>query len=90
MTWNFWKRKAPNSELEKKNSNEPWVQVVGEHIDPKRGLQIELDWNDAFVTYLRSNGYNGSSDDAIVQKWVAHLYKHLMTELNPEQKSTFE
>lgn len=87
--WNFWGKNKEQVEPTR-NEKEPWVRVVGENIDPVKGIQIELDWNDAFVVYLRNNGYTGSSDEAIVQKWLAHLYKHLMEEMNPTQKSTFE
>ena len=89
MNWKFWENK-PTTDLDKKNSDEPWVQVIGEHIDPKRGLQIELDWNDAFVEYLRANGFSGSSDESIVQKWLAQLYQHLIEEVNPGNQSKFE
>jgi hypothetical protein len=86
--FNIFRKKKKNPEG--KDSTEPWVQVIGEHIDPKYGIRIELDWNDAFVDYLKRNGYTGTSDETIVQKWLAHLYKHLVENMNPNQSTTFE
>ena len=86
----FLKKKPTTTEISKKNSNEPWVQVIGEHVDPKQGIRIELDWNDAFVEYLKQNGYTGVNDETIVQKWLAQLYQHLIDGMNPTQKNTFE
>lgn len=88
--FNWFKRNIPDPNEDKKKSKEPWVQVIGEDIDPERGIKIELDWNDAFVKYLKQNGYTGTSDEAIVQKWLAHMYKHTMETMNPTQQSTFE
>ena len=86
----FKKHTDQPEEIDKKNSDEPWVQVIGESVDPKQGIKIELDWNDAFVTYLRRNGYTGSSEETIVQKWLAHLYQHLIEKMNPDKRGDFE
>ena len=86
----FKKKTEDTQEVDKKNSKEPWVQVIGEHVDPKQGIRIELDWNDAFVDYLKRSGYTGTTDEAIVQKWLAHLYQHLIEKMNPNQKSSYE
>lgn len=63
---------------DKRNSPEPWVEVIGESIDPVRGIEIRLDWNDAFVQYLKENGITAKSDEAAVQKWLAFLYQDLV------------
>lgn len=64
-------------EAKEKNSKLPWVKIVGESVDPEKGIRIELDWNEAFIKYLRKNGYNGSDEEAVVGKWLAHMYKHV-------------
>lgn len=66
---------------DKKNSPEPWVEVTGESIDPVRGIQIKLDWNDAFIQYLKENGITGKNEDMAVQKWLALLYHDLVNNL---------
>jgi len=52
--------------------NRPWVDIVrSEYKDDEKsdGFTFELDWNDAFVKMLRSEGYNGGTDEAIVEQW---------------------
>jgi hypothetical protein len=88
--FDWFKKKDIKKSENRKDSKEPWVQVVGEDIDPERGIKIELDWNDAFVKYLKNSGYTGTSDEAIVQKWLAHMYQHTMETMNPNQTNTFE
>ncbi len=63
---------------DKRNSTEPWIEVVGESIDPVRGIEIRLDWNDAFIQYLKENGITGKDEDTAVQKYVAFLYQDLI------------
>jgi hypothetical protein len=58
---------------EMKKSSEPWVEVVSGDVDPTNGIQIKLDWNDAFITYLRQNGITGENEDIMVQKWLVGL-----------------
>lgn len=63
-------------EREKKRlSAEPWVEVVGEKIDEDGRIELQLDWNAAFVKYLRLNGFRGATDDVLVQSWLAALEK---------------
>ena len=56
-------------------SAEPWVEVVGEKIDEDGRIELQLDWNAAFVKYLRLNGFRGATDDVLVQAWLAALEK---------------
>jgi len=58
---------------EMKKSPEPWVELVNGDIDPDNGIQIKLDWNDAFIVYLRQNGFTGDNEDVLVQKWLIGL-----------------
>lgn len=55
-------------------SNEPYIKIIGDSIDPDRGLELTLDWNDAFIVYLRANGYYGTSEESIIQQWLGNLY----------------
>ncbi len=66
----------------RKNSDEPWVEIKSDSIDPDKGIQIGLDWNDNFIEYLKSNGLTGKSDEVIVQKWIALLYHDLINNLD--------
>jgi hypothetical protein len=58
---------------------EPWVAVLDTHInkDNVRNGFFELDWNEYFVLQLRSAGYNGSSDEEIVDAWFNDLCRNV-------------
>ncbi|MGZ8924404.1 MAG: hypothetical protein ACXW2E_00840 [Nitrososphaeraceae archaeon] len=68
----------------KRTSIDPWVEVIGESVDPVKGIEIKLDWNDAFIQYLKENGITAKDDDTAVQKWLAFLYQDLIEKF--EQK----
>lgn len=65
----------------KRNSSEPWVEVVGEKINDDGQIELQLDWNAPFIKYLRMNGFRGATDDIIVQQWLVGLDRVLD---NPE------
>lgn len=74
--------KAREEEAAKmKASAEPWVEIKGIVQDPARGIKIELDWNDAFVKYLRQNGYTGADDDTVIQRYIAVLSKQVADDM---------
>lgn len=58
---------------EKRKSSEPWVEVIGEKMDKEGLIELQLDWNDAFIKYLRQHGFRGATDDVIVQQWLISL-----------------
>lgn len=52
--------------------NRPWVDVIHSEYndnDKSDGFIFELDWNDAFIIMLRDEGYNGNTDESIVEQW---------------------
>ena len=52
-------------------AGEPWVQVLNMDIDPENpgAGAFELDWNDIFVARLIKSGYQGKTDQDIVDNW---------------------
>ncbi len=68
-----------------KASDEPWVTIKGMIHDPKKGIRIELDWNDAFVKHLRNNGYKGVGDDAVIQRYIAVMAKQVAEDMSEDQ-----
>jgi arginyl-tRNA synthetase len=54
---------------------EAWVAVLDTHVnkDNIRNGFFELDWNEYFVLQLRTAGYTGESDEAIVDQWFSEL-----------------
>jgi predicted small metal-binding protein len=53
----------------KKNSSEPYVEIISEGIDNLGRLRIEFDWNDAFIKNLRDHNFDGNSEEEIVKQW---------------------
>lgn len=77
-------RKQEEADEARRNGTEPWVEIKSDRLDPVKGIHIELDWNDAFVQYLKDNGIKGRDDETVVQKYLAFLYEDLINRL--EQK----
>jgi hypothetical protein len=66
---------------------EPWVEVLSIDIDkdnPGAG-SFELDWNDKFVANLIRAGYQGKTDQAIVDNWFRSVCQNVVME-NYEQE----
>lgn len=64
-------------------NGEPWVAVKDTNFNPKRGLSgfsMELDYNDHFVTMLRENGFEGRTDEQVVNDWFTELCKQVADE----------
>ena len=66
---------------------EPWVEVISMEIDkdnPGAG-SFELDWNDKFVANLIRAGYQGKTDQEIVDNWFRSVCQNVVME-NYEQE----
>lgn len=78
-------RKAHEEYIAKmKSSKDPWVDIRGINQDD-RGIKIELDWNDAFVKYLREHGYTGANDEAIVHRYVAEVSYRIAEDMRVDE-----
>ena len=60
-------------------NKEPYVAVLDTKInkDNVRNGFFELDWNEYFVMQLREAGYNGNSEEEIVDQWFTALCKNI-------------
>lgn len=71
---------------------EPWVAVLQTHVNPEnpRNGFFELDWNEYFVLMLKQNGYQGSSEEEIVDQWFSDLCNTVGAEegINMERRSS--
>lgn len=65
------------AEIALKRSTEPWVELKSIGYDPNKGIELALDWNEAFVQHLKTNGFTGVDDETVVQRWVAIMTKEL-------------
>lgn len=67
--------KITDIEYQKKSAtlnNEPWVGVIHSEYKPGEmsdGFSFELDWNIEFVKLLKQEGYNGATEEEIVEQW---------------------
>ena len=61
---------------------EPWIAVLDTHVnkDDIRNGFFELDWNEYFVLQLRTNGYQGESDESVVDQWFQDLCRNIGSE----------
>lgn len=64
-----------------KESEDPWVEIEG-WVETAQGVRVELEWNDAFVSYLRDQGITGTDDDQVVQRWVAMLLYDMANQMD--------
>lgn len=77
-------RAKDEADRAKREGKEPWVEIKSADYSDVRGIHIELDWNEAFIQYLKDNGITGRDEETAVQKWLAFLYQDLINRL--EQK----
>ncbi len=71
-----------------KESKEPWVSVVNTNFDgsnPNQGF-MELEWNEAFIVFLREHNYQGKTDEEVVDKWFTDLCKNIGAQMDEESK----
>lgn len=75
-----------------KESEDPWVEIEG-WVETAQGVRVELEWNDAFVAYLREQGIPGTDEDQVVQRWVAMLLYDMANQMDEKaegEKGEFE
>ena len=69
--------------------DEPWVEVIGMEIDkdnPGQG-SFELDWNDKFVANLIRAGYQGKTDQDIVDNWFKTVCRNVVLETYEQEQA---
>lgn len=49
-------------------------------------IKVNMDWDDAFVSYLKRNGFTGATEDSIVHKYVATMYQNMVARQQQEGK----
>ena len=65
---------------------EPYINILSVELDPDDigNGAFELDWNDIFVARLMKAGYEGKTDNDIVDRWFQTVCKNILAE-NYEQ-----
>jgi hypothetical protein len=82
------KRKKTEKELATE-AGEPWVSVLGMELDGgslDRGA-FELDWNDLFVAKLVRAGYQGKTDNDIVDNWFQDVCRNVVLESYEQEQA---
>ena len=66
---------------------EPYVNVLKMGINPANASAgfVELDWNDEFIKMLQENGYEGRSDEEIVNKWFNNVCRTILLNEKADQ-----
>lgn len=59
--------------------NIPWHKVISLSMDPTTPSagSIELDWNSKFVEDLKEHGYEGVTEEQVVDQWLSELCKNI-------------
>lgn len=74
--------KVVSEEADKwRDSDEPFVTIIGDNVT-EEGIELGLDWNDAFVKYLKAQGVAGADDTQVVQHWLAMISKQAADKLH--------
>lgn len=75
-------KKTDKKTTAKGKSEEPMVKVLNMNVNPDnpRNGFFELDWNDEFVNMLVQNGYQGNSQEEIVDRWFQSLCRTIGNE----------
>ena len=80
------KKQAPRKRKSEKElateAGEPWVTVIGMELAEGSLEQgaFELDWNDLFVAKLIRAGYQGKTDNDIVDNWFQDVCRNIVLE----------
>ena len=61
---------------------EPYIAVLDTQVNPDniRNGFFELDWNEYFILQLKSEGYNGTTEEEIVDLWFQDLCRNIGNE----------
>jgi len=67
----------------------PFIDVVSFELteDSHNYGAFELDWNDIFVTQLRINGFNGKTDEDVVENWFTVVCRNIALETYEQEEA---
>lgn len=66
--------------------NEPWVAIVDEGLDTglgPSGFYFVFDWNDQWIAMLRDHGYEGVSEEELMEKWFTDVCRNEVVQNGP-------
>jgi len=61
---------------------EPYIAILSMDVDPENLNQgaFELDWNEKFVANLIRAGYQGKTDEDLVDQWFQNVCRNVVLE----------
>jgi len=89
-------KKLSGKALADKNK-EPYVNILSMDVNPENLSEgsFELDWNDVFVARLIKAGYQGKTDQDLVDQWFQNICRNVVMEtyqqeqaMNPGMRTT--
>ena len=68
---------------------EPWVGILSMDVDPEdlNSGAFELDWNEKFVAQLMRFGYQGKTDQDLVDQWFQNVCRHVVLETYEQEQA---
>jgi hypothetical protein len=63
------------------DKEQPHFSISCNNIDPVHGIQIDYEYRDDFVIYLRKNGYTGIDDETILRNFFLKMYAEMHDKL---------
>ena len=84
VLWPF-KKKLPEDAVVENPSGQLTINAITYDETDER-IRVDIDWDDEFITYLKQHGFTGATDESIVQKYVATLYRNTLETLNDGAK----
>jgi len=75
-------KSKPTAKEEATKKGEPYVNILEMEISKgSTGLgSFELDWNSYFIAYLREHGYEGRTDELIIDRWFTDVCRNVVLE----------
>jgi len=78
-------------------NKEPYINILSMDIDPENLNEgsFDLDWNDIFIARLMKAGYQGKTDQDLVDQWFQNICRNVVMEtyqqkqaINPGMRTT--
>lgn len=88
----WFKKPTPSAKETATAKGEPYINVLTVDVDPKspRTGSFELDWNQHFITLLRKTGYQGMTDEQVVDQWFQDVCRHVVLETFEQEQANVE
>lgn len=68
---------------------EPYIAILSMDVDPENLNQgaFELDWNEKFVANLIRAGYQGKTDEDLVDQWFQNVCRNVVLETYEQEQA---